>query len=184
MSGRVSTRSTAGSAASSTARAISSPRSPPERTEEADMDDPKQKQTQRAAAVEAIRKRLQAYDRDGAIAAASGEISALIADHCQDIADAFLDPFLADPDVHARNIAKSPEAHARQRRDSADYVRQKYSRPLSTEWIDTALRNASRRHKAGVTMHAYLSALSAAHPRLSKVIRAPNPSVADACRLG
>src|SRR3546814_8830721 len=74
MAGRVSTRSTAGSAASSTARAISSPRSPPERTEEADMDDPKQKQTQRAAAVEAIRKRLQAYDRDGAIAAASGEI--------------------------------------------------------------------------------------------------------------
>src|SRR3546814_16170411 len=84
MAGRVSTRSTAGSAASSTARAISSPRSPPERTEEADMDDPKQKQTQRAAAVEAIRKRLQAYDRDGAIAAASGEISALIADHCPD----------------------------------------------------------------------------------------------------
>src|SRR3546814_7612901 len=125
MSGRVSTRSTAGSAASSTARAISSPRSPPERTEEADMDDPKQKQTQRAAAVEAIRKRLQAYDRDGAIAAASGEISALIADHCQDIADGFLDPFLADPDVPARNIAKSPEAPPRQRRDSADDVRQK-----------------------------------------------------------
>src|SRR3546814_19131882 len=67
MSGSVSTSSAAGSAASSTARAISSPRSPPERTEEADMDDPKQKQTQRAAAVEAIRKRLQAYDRDGEI---------------------------------------------------------------------------------------------------------------------
>src|SRR3546814_14422234 len=81
-------------------------------------------------------------------------------------------------------IAKSPEAHARQRRDSADYVRQKYSRPLSTEWIDTALRNASRRHKAGVPMHAYLSALSAAHTRLIEVIRASNPSVADACRLG
>src|SRR3546814_8077700 len=68
--------------------------------------------------------------------------------------------------------------------DSADYVRQKYSRPLSTEWIDTALRNASRRHKAGVPMHAYLSALSAAHTRLIEVIRASNPSVADACRLG
>src|SRR3546814_10660639 len=61
---------------------------------------------------------------------------------------------------------------------------QKYSRPLSTEWIDTALRNASRRHKAGVPMHAYLSALSAAHTRLIEVIRASNPSVADACRLG
>src|SRR3546814_19963282 len=79
-------------------------------------------------------------------------------------------------------IAKSPEAHARQRRDSADYVRQKYSRPLSTEWIDTALRNASRRHKAGVPMHAYLSALSAAHTRLIEVIRASNPSVDHACR--
>src|SRR3546814_17973608 len=88
------------------------------------MDDPKQKQTQRAAAVEAIRKRLQAYDRDGAIAAASGEISALIADQSQDIDDAFLDPFLADPEVHARNIAKNTNAHARQRGDSADEVRQ------------------------------------------------------------
>src|SRR3546814_17178159 len=97
-----------------------------------------QNHTRRAVAVGAILKRLQADDRDGATAAVSGWISALIADHCQDIADAFLDPFRADPDVHARNIAKSPEAHARQRRDSADYVRQKYSRPLSTEWIDTA----------------------------------------------
>src|SRR3546814_16229974 len=95
-----------------------------------------------------------------------------ISDWSSDVcsSDLFLDPFLADPDVHARNIAKSPEAHARQRRDSADYVRQKYSRPLSTEWIDTALRNASRRHKAGVPMHAYLSALSAAPNRLIQEI--------------
>src|SRR3546814_19386787 len=132
MAGRVSTRSTAGSAASSTARAISSPRSPPERTEEADMDDPKQKQTQRAAAVEAIRKRLQAYDRDGAIAAARGENSALIADHCQDIADEFLDPFLADPAVHARTITQTPKATPRPTSDSAAHDRQTNKPPPRT----------------------------------------------------
>src|SRR3546814_19841971 len=93
----------------------------------------------------------------------SSDVCSSDLDHCQDIADAFLDPFLADPDVHVRNIAKSPEAHARQRRDSADYVRQKYSRPLSTEWIDTALRNARRRPNAGVPQPAYLPAQPAAH---------------------
>src|SRR3546814_10477098 len=39
-------------------------------------------------------------------------------------------------------------------------------------------------HRAGVPIHAYLSARSAAHTRLIEVIRASNPSVADACRLG
>src|SRR3546814_20445442 len=75
----------------------------------------------------------------------SSDVCSSDLDHCQDIADAFLDPFLADPDVHARNIAKSPEAHARQRRDSADYVRQKYSRPLSTEWIRSEERRVGKK---------------------------------------
>ncbi|HVI97636.1 MAG TPA: methyl-accepting chemotaxis protein [Sphingomonas sp.] len=148
------------------------------------MGDPNQIRAQRAAAIETIRKRLQAYDRDGAIAAASDEISALIADHCQEIADAFLGPFLADPDLRAQAGEMSPDAYDRQRADSAAYVRQKYARPLSAEWIEMALRNAARCHKAAVPMHAYLSALSAGHTRVIEVIRESSPSVAVACRLG
>ncbi|MCM8730877.1 methyl-accepting chemotaxis protein [Hephaestia sp. GCM10023244] len=147
------------------------------------MDEANQIQVQRAAAVEAIRKRLHAYDRDGAIAAASGEISALIADHCEDIADIFLSLFLSDPDLTQRASTMSADAYDRQRADSTAYVRQKYAQPLSTEWVGMALRNAARCHKAGVPMHAYLSALSAGHTRVIELIRASSPSVADACRL-
>ena len=147
------------------------------------MDDRQDVKARRAGLIESIRQRLHSYDRDGAIAAASGEISALIADHCQEIADAFLQPFFDNPDMRAQSGEMSPDARMRQRRESADYVRQKYARPLSAEWVEMALRNAGRCHKAGVPMHAYLSALSCGHTRVIEIIRASNPGVADACRL-
>ena len=138
----------------------------------------------REAQLGAMLARLRAYDTDGAIAPACVEITALIRDHYQEIADAFLDRFLADPEVRAASGEMPADAQARQRRDSADYVRQKYSMPLSREWLGMALRNAARCHKAGVPIHAYLSALSVGHSKVIAVIEAAlGDDVAKACRL-
>jgi methyl-accepting chemotaxis protein len=141
------------------------------------------KALQRAAEIEAMRPRIAAYDRDGAIAAAAPELSRLIGDRHQEIADTFLAPFLNDSDVIAAAGTMSDEARARQRRDSADYVRHKYSDPLGDAWIAAALRNAARCHKAGIPLHSYLSALTAGHSKVIEIITPQIDSVAKACRL-
>ncbi|TPG12519.1 chemotaxis protein, partial [Sphingomonas koreensis] len=137
----------------------------------------------REAAVQLMLERLHAYDGDGAVAPACAEISVLIADHCQEIADAFLDRFANDPAVRASG-PMSPEAFDRQRAESADYVRQKYAIPLTREWLTMALRNAARCHKAGVPIHAYIAATTVGHSRVIEVIQqALADDGAKACRL-
>src|SRR5690242_20213163 len=112
------------------------------------MSDLNSEKTVHAVAdIEATRRRLADYDRDGAIAAAAPELARMIADHCQDIADTFLAPFLGDQAVIDAAGTMSADAYVRQRRESADYVRRKYDEPLSAAWIGMALRNAARCHK-------------------------------------
>ena len=138
----------------------------------------------REAALQAMLTRLAAYDADGKIAPACAEISRLIDGRCQAIADVFLDRFLAEPEVRGTGVAMPDQAYQRQRRDSADYVREKYASPLGREWLNMALRNAARCHKSGVPMHAYLSATSAAHSAVVAAIEAgAGGDVAKVCRL-
>src|SRR5690242_13767361 len=138
----------------------------------------------REATLNALTARLRSYDADGALAPACATISRLIDGHCQAIADAFLERFLADPEVRASSGTMTDEARARQRRESAEYVRYKYAAPLSREWLSMALRNAARCHKAGVPIHAYLSGLSVGHSKVVEVIEAAlGDDVATACQL-
>jgi methyl-accepting chemotaxis protein len=148
------------------------------------MGEPTDLNRAREAQLDALAARMRAYDADGVLASACATISRLIDGHCQAIADAFLDRFLDDPDVRSTSNAMVGEARERQRRDSAEYVRQKYAAPLSRGWLSMALRNAARCHKMGVPVHAYLSGLSAGHTQVIEVIEAAlGDDVDTACRL-
>ncbi|MBR0552660.1 methyl-accepting chemotaxis protein [Stakelama marina] len=124
-----------------------------------------------AAMMNAMTERFGDFDRDGLIGSACEEISAIIDGRCDEIAEAFLDSLLDAPAVVAATGRLSDADRERQLRESTAYVRAKYREPLSRDWLSMALRNAARCHKAGLPLHAFLSALSVGHTKLMEFIR-------------
>ncbi|MBW4331184.1 chemotaxis protein [Stakelama sp. CBK3Z-3] len=139
----------------------------------------------REAAIDALKRRLDAYDEDGAVAPACTEILALISDRVESVAFTFLDTLGRDKGAFAPGGWLTGERYQRQLRASAEYVRLKYSSPLGRDWLHAAVRNVELCQKLRIPMHAFLSAIAICNSRLMAILQEEigedSPRVARLC---
>ena len=110
-------------------------------------------------------QRVEDYDWDGSIFAASAEISALIEGHEAEIAGAFWDHYLSLPITAHIRPHFTPDYLAVRVGQSAKYTHTKYAAPREDDWMRMANRHAADSQKAGIPLQALLSSLSFAHSR-------------------
>ncbi|RDE06856.1 methyl-accepting chemotaxis protein [Sphingomonas aracearum] len=124
-----------------------------------------------AAAERSAATRLRAYDWDGTLAASLAELPPLLEGRHEEIAEAFWDAYLDLPDTaHLRRLLADPARRAAQMTRSAEYSRQKYTRPFDDAWIGGAFDNARQSYVARVPLPLLTAALSRAHGKALEVL--------------
>ncbi|TDN82235.1 methyl-accepting chemotaxis protein [Stakelama pacifica] len=127
-------------------------------------------QKSRDAAIDVLIGSLPEYDRDGAVSAVCAEISELSDADFEAVADIILRSLWGYISSDGQFGAVGSPAYQRQIAESRDYLRLKYRKPLSREWLRAALRNIGLSLKFRVPLHAFIAAIALGHSHLMELL--------------
>ena len=107
--------------------------------------------------------RVAAYDWDGKLREGCAEVAAAISGHEDAIVDTFWSHYLASPAAEPIRRVFTPEITARQKGESADYLRRKYADIDHPAWLTIACRHTRLSAAIGVPLAVEFAGLSFAH---------------------
>ncbi len=123
--------------------------------------------------IRSVAEHVAEYDWDGRIVSGAAEISALIRDHYDEIAQSFWDHYATLPATRRlKSWFEDKAQFTAQLASSAHYTRVKYENPLGEEWVAMAFEHAANADRARIPLTATFAGLAYAHAKTIELLGA------------